>query len=344
MSETFVMGLMGPFEPGPFTEAMEAVAPNVSVVSIPYLESSELRASKGQNNGKDPSGLPVPELFDADLEALTRVHGVVALDLPENMDELAPNLRWWQGLGAGYDQIDTELLARMGVIQTNASGIASIPIAEFVMGRLLQVWKHLRQLDDAQDRRVWEELYGLQMEGRTLGIVGLGAIGRELAVRARAFGMTVLAARGLAKPGDSDPDVDELFPASALDDMLPLCDAVVLALPAGPEVEDLMDARRLALMPQGSVLVNVARGMHVVEADLIAALESGHLGAAVLDVTRQEPLPPDDPLWSAPNIYISPHSAISLDRYEATLIRLAADNLGRLLRDEPLRNVVNDPR
>ena len=88
-------------------------------------------------------------------------------------------------------------------------------------------------------------------------------------------------------------------------------------------------------------MVNVARGMHVVEPDLIAALESGHLAAAVLDVVRQEPLPEADPLWSAPNLYLSPHSAISLDRYEATLLELVADNLERLLGGEPLRNVVS---
>ncbi len=268
----------------------------------------------------------------------------MSLDLPEAMAELAPNLRWFQGVGAGHEHIDGALLARMGVVQTNATGIAAVPIAEFVMARLLQVWKHLRELDSAQHRRVWEERYGLQMDGRTIGVVGLGAIGRAVAVRARAFGMRVIATRGSAQPGDTDPDVDELHPASDLDAVLPRCDAVVLALPATPEVEDLMDARRIALMPQGSVLVNVARGMHVVEADLRDALGSGHLGAAVLDVTRQEPLPEDDPLWSAPNLYLSPHSAVSLDRYEETLLALVADNLRRLLADEPLRNVVNDPR
>lgn len=342
MSEPFVLAVMGPLMPEGLEPRLRQVDPNLEVVHVPYFESNELRTSKGLNAGKDPQGLPTPELSDVERANLARAHGVVSLDLPDGIAELAPNLRWFQGIGAGFDHIDRQALAALGVVQTNASGIAAVPIAEFVVARLLQVWKHLRSLDAGQDERAWVEQYGLQMEGRTLGIVGLGAIGRALATRARAFGMTVLATRGSARDGDTDPDVDELWPASSLDEVLPRCDAVVLCLPASPEVQDLMDERRIGLMAPGSVLVNVARGMHVVEGDLIAALESGHLAAAVLDVTRQEPLPEADPLWSAPNLYLSPHSAISLDRYEVTLFDLVADNLGRLLGGEPLRNVVSE--
>ena len=341
MSEPFVLAVMGPLMPEDLASHLHPVDPNVEVVHVPYFESNELRTSKGLNAGRDPLGLEVPELSDEDRSNLDRADGMVSLDLPAAISELAPKLRWFQGVGAGFDHIDRDALAAMGVTQTNASGIAAVPIAEFVVARLLQVWKHLRSLDAGQEERAWVEQYGMQMEGRTLCIVGLGAIGRALAVRARAFGMTVLATRGSAQPGDADPDVDELWPASSLDDILPRCDAMVLCLPAAPEVQDLMDARRIALMPEGSILVNVARGMHVVESDLLAALESGHLGAAVLDVTRQEPLPPEDPLWSAPNLYLSPHSAVSLDRYEATLFDLVADNLGRLLGGDDLRNVVS---
>lgn len=340
MSEPFVLAVLGPLLPEGLEARLQEVAP-VEIVHVPYFESNELRTSKGLNGGRDPLGLDVPELSAEDRANMARAHGMVSLDLPDGIADLAPNLRWFQGVGAGFDHIDRAALAAMGVTQSNASGIAAVPIAEFVVARLLQVWKHLRSLDAGQEERAWVEQYGMQMEGRTLGIVGLGAIGRALAVRARAFGMTVLATRGSARPGDTDPDVDELWPASSLDEVLPRCDAVVLCLPASPEVQDLMDERRISLMPEGSILVNVARGMHVVEPDLLAALQSGHLGAAVLDVTRQEPLPPEDPLWSAPNLYLSPHSAVSLDRYEATLFDLVADNLGRLLAGDDLHNVVS---
>jgi phosphoglycerate dehydrogenase-like enzyme len=343
-AKPFVMALMGPLSNPEMIETLEGVDSAVEVVTIDYFESSELRTAKGLQGGRDDTGLERPELSIEALDALARANGVLSMDLPENMDELAPHLQWWQGISAGYEHIDGDVLERMGVVQTHASGIAAIPIAEFVIGRLLQVWKGLRQHDARQTERIWELSYGRQVEGLTIGIIGLGAIGREVATRAKAFGLHVLATRGSAQAGDSDPAVDELFPASMIDDVLPRCDAVVLTLPALPEVEDLMDARRLALLPKGSILVNVARGMHVVEPALVAALESGHLGAAVLDVTRQEPLPADDPLWGAPNLYLSPHSSVSLDRYEATLARLAADNLARFLRNEPMVNLVNDPR
>jgi phosphoglycerate dehydrogenase-like enzyme len=340
MAEPFVLALMGPLQSPDLLDQLRGVGPAVEIVTMPYFESTELRTSKGLNGGRDPEGLPTPALSTEDRENLARAHGIVSMDMPAGLDELAPNLRWWQGIGAGFEHIDVGLLAEMGVIQTNASGIAAVPIAEFVLARLLQVWKQLRTLDERQQAREWEMLYGAQLEGRTLGVIGLGAIGREVAKRARAFGMTVLATRASAAPGDTDPDVDELHPAGALDEVLPRCDAVVLALPAHPDVEDLIDARRLALLPDAAILVNVARGMHVVEPALTEALKSGRLGAAVLDVTRQEPLPADDPLWDAPNLYLSPHSAVSLDRYEQTLVALVADNLRRIVAGEPLRNVV----
>lgn len=336
---------MFPLTPNPdLARRFEAISDRVEVVWAPYFESSELRTSRGHNQGKDPLGLDRPVLDDSAMASLGRAQAVVGMDLPDDIAALAPNLRLWQGIGAGYDHIDGEALAAMGAVQCNASGIASIPIAEFVIGRLLQVWKHLRELDASQERHEWEIRYGRQLAGCTIGIVGLGAIGREIARRARAFDMTVLASRGSAKPGDVDPDVDELFPAADADEMLARSDAVVLALPATPESEGFIDARRLALLPEGAVLVNVARGMHVVEPDLIDALESGHLGAAVLDVTRNEPLPSDDSLWDAPNLYLSPHSSVSLDRYEATVVELAAANIGAFIDARPMQNVVNDPR
>lgn len=344
-SEPFVVAAMFPLEERPtFSAPLEGVDPRVEVVWTPYFESAELRSSKGLNQGVDPDGLAAPPISDDMRATWARADALIAMDLPADAAELFPNLKWFQGIGAGHDHIDVKALAAMGVVQTNASGIASVPIAEFVMARLLQIWKHLRELDEQQAGQRWDECYGNQLSGNTIGVVGLGAIGREVARRARAFGMTVLATRGSAKPGDTDPDTDELFPAAELDTMLERCDAVVIAVPARPETEDLFDADRFARMRPGSVLCNVGRGMHVVEPALIDALESGHLRAAVLDVARREPLPQDDPLWHAPNLYLSPHSSVSLDRYEDNVIALAADNLGRLLRGEAMRNVVNDPR
>ena len=136
------------------------------------------------------------------------------------------------------------------------------------------------------------------------------------------------------------PVAEEVVGPGQLRDLLPRSDAVVVCAPATPETRDLFGAREFAAMKRGAVFCNVARGSLVDEDALVDALHSGHLGAAVLDVTRQEPLPADSPLWDAPNLHLSPHSAASLDRYAENLFELFADNLDRYLRGEPLRNVV----
>jgi phosphoglycerate dehydrogenase-like enzyme len=153
--------------------------------------------------------------------------------------------------------------------------------------------------------------------------------------------MTVIGTRRSYRPGHDHPDVDELRGTADLHDVLARCDAVVVSAPGTPETENLFDKDAFAAMKPGAVFCNVGRGSLVDEAALIDALESGHLGAAILDVTRHEPLPADDPLWDAPNIWISPHSSASQDRYTEKLLALFAHNLGRFTRGEPLRNVVD---
>ncbi|HEY8525280.1 MAG TPA: D-2-hydroxyacid dehydrogenase [Acidimicrobiales bacterium] len=317
---------------------LEAVAPGVEVHAVPYRESAALRNARatGRTTAEDRATAPV--LSDADWAVLERTTAVLALDLPEGLVERATALRWVQLIGAGADHLDLAALAGRGVVVTNASGVTAAPIAEFVLGRLLQVWKHLREVDGLQRARRWEPRFGRRVAGLTLGVVGLGAIGRATARRARAFDMQVLATRRRAGPGDTDPDVDELLPAAALDEMLGRCDAVVIAAPATAETKGLFDAGRIARMKPGAVLCNVARGSLVDQAAVVAALESGHLGAAVLDVTDPEPAPPDSPLWTAANCYLSAHTAVSLEGYDEAVLDLMAANLARFLRGEPLAN------
>ncbi len=341
MSEPLVVALMFPPDPDPaVADALAAIDPRIEVVWAPYIESADLRSAKGRNDGRDPGGFDRPDLDGAARAALHRADAVVGIDLPAELIELAPDLRWVQAVTAGSDHLDLAALGAAGITVTHAGGIAAASISEFVFARILQHAKHLRTLESQQNDHVWEVRFGTEIAGRSIGIVGLGSIGRAIARRARAFEMTVLACRASARPGDTDPDVDELFPPEGLDEMIGTVDHLVLALPATPDSVGLIDARRLALMRPGSMLVNIARGVHVVEADLIAALESGHLGAAALDVTHTEPLPPEDPLWDAPNLYLSPHTSASLDRYQEQVIALAGDNARRLLDGQPLRNVV----
>ena len=332
------LAVLAPLEPiDELVDAARAVAreagADVEVVVTPYVEPLELRSARGRAGGANP-GLSTPEIDDATLATWADVEVVVALDVPDELERVLPRLAWIQSISAGWDSLDVGAFAERGVRLTTASGIGANAIAEFAIARLLQDVKLLGRLERQQRERTWEQAFGGELTGRTLGVIGLGAIGRQVARRARAFEMEVLATRASARPGDTDPDVDELLPADRLDDVLARCDAVVSALPSNPATADLFDAGRFAAMPAGSWFCNVGRGAHVVEADLIAALESGHLRGAAVDVTRVEPLPADDPLWSAPNLAISPHCSVSLDRYVTNLAALTATNLERYLRPD----------
>jgi phosphoglycerate dehydrogenase-like enzyme len=308
---------------------LRAAFPEVEIVAQPFL-------------GRFGHHLPgaSDELTDVQRAVWARAEATLALDLPADIGTLAPGLRWVQAIGAGIDHLDGARLPDDCVV-TNAAGVAAAPIAEFAFGRLLAVWKRFDEIDEQQRAHEWKPKFGTLVEGQTLGIIGLGAIGTAVAVRARAFGMTTIGTRRSYRPGQDHPAVDELRGTGDLHDVLARCDAVVVSAPGTPETENLFDKDAFAAMKPGALFCNVGRGSLVDEAALIDSLESGHLGGAVLDVTREEPLPADDPLWDAPNIWISPHCSAAQDRYTEKLLALFADNLGRFTRGEPLQNVVD---
>lgn len=312
-------------------DLVRAAAPGMEVIAQPYV-------GKFGHHVRDAASLD--RLTDARRAVWAKAEIAITLDLPKPIAELAPNLRWVQAIGAGVDHLQSMGLAQ-SVTVTNAVGVAAVPIAEFVIGRLLAVWKRFAELDELQRHHEWRPTFGRRFDASTVGLVGLGAIGGAVAVRARALGAHTLGIRRSFQPGDTSPLCDELFGTPALHDVLARCDAVVVSAPATPETENLFDAAAFAAMKPGAVFCNVARGSLVDEAALVDALERDHLGAAILDVARTEPLPPDDPLWDAPNIYISPHASASQDRYLETLFDLFVDNVGRYTRDEKLRNVVD---
>jgi phosphoglycerate dehydrogenase-like enzyme len=330
-----------PDPPPRLVDRLRAVSPDVEVVVAPYVEDHVVRAARSQGSAEELRAR-APALTDTQREAFGRAEALLALDLPVGLGTVAPALRWVQAIGAGTDHFRG---AQLGpdVLVTNAAGVAAVPIAEFVVGQLLAIWKRFDELAEHQRRHVWEPAYGRQVSGLTLGLVGLGAIGTAVAERARALGMHVLAVRRRPGADDRPPVVDEVVGPERLHDVLPRVDAVVVCAPATPETQDLFDAAAFAAMRPGAVFCNVARGSLVDEAALLEALRSGHLGAAVVDVTRQEPLPADSPLWDAPNLRLSPHSSASLDHYVESVFELFADNLGRYLRREPLRNMVAQP-
>jgi phosphoglycerate dehydrogenase-like enzyme len=327
-----------PDPPSRLVDGLRAVSPDLEVVVAPYVEQHGTRAGRSQGS-IDELRARAPALTDEQRAAFGRAEVLLALDLPVGLGTLAPGLRWVQAIGAGTDHFHGAELGA-DVVVTNAAGVAAVPIAEFVVGQLLAVWKRFDELADQQRRRVWRPAYGRHVAGLTLGVVGLGAIGTAVAERARALGMRILAVRRRPRADDLPPVVDEVAGPDRLHDVLARVDAVVVCAPATPDTNDLFDAAAFATMRPGAVFCNVARGSLVDETALLNALRSGHLGAAVLDVTREEPLPADSPLWDAPNLRLSPHSSASLDHYVESVFELFADNLGRYVRGEPLRNVV----
>jgi len=327
-----------PDPPAHLVDELRAVSPELELRVTPYVEEHGVRAARSRAS-LDELRARAPALTEAQRDAFGRAEVLLALDLPVGLSELAPALRWVQAIGAGTDHFRGAEL-EPGVVVTNAAGVAAAPIAEFVLGQLLAFWKRFDELADQQRRHVWEPAYGRLVSGLALGLVGLGAIGTAVAERARALGMRVLAVRRRPDAGDRSYVVDEVVGPERLHDVLSRVDAVVVCAPATPDTHDLFDAHAFAAMRPGAVFCNVARGSLVDEAALLDALRSGHLGAAVLDVTREEPLPADSPLWDAPNLRLSPHSSASLDQYVESVFELFADNLGRYLRHEPLRNVV----
>ncbi len=328
-----------PFPPDDSVERrLREIDPSARVVFTPYQESMEVRAEKGKTGGRLEVELAVPEI-SAEVRAVwAEADVLVTIDTPDDHASLLPNLRWVQAASAGLDHLDADGLVGRGVTVTSGAGLAANSIAEFAFARFLQVWKHLRAFDEQQRAREWIQQYGSELTGRTLLIVGHGAIGRAVARKAKAFDMYVIAVRRSAKPGDAEDFVDELRPASELAELLPRADAILSCLPASEATVGLYNASTFAAMKPGVLFQNVGRGPHVVEEDLIVALESGQVGAALLDVTRLEPVPEDSPLWDAPNMYLSPHSAVSVERYPENTWNLLVENFGRWRAGESLSN------
>jgi len=273
--------------------------------------------------------------------ALADAEVLIALHVPRDLMQLAPKLRWVQGVGAGVEQFAAAGVPRDRVAMTNASGLSAGSMAEFVIGRLLQVWKRFREIEEHQRASRYEQTYGRTFRGSTVGIVGLGHIGCEVAKRAAALGARVIGNKRSAPSEEEARLVDRVFGPNDLHELLSECDAVVVAAPATPQTHHLIDASALAAMRPGATLVNVARGSLVDESALLDALHSGHLGAAALDVFDAEPLPPDSPLWKAPNVYASAHSSVSVDRYMDDVFDLFEENLRRYVAGDPLRNAVD---
>ncbi|MBD2844923.1 D-2-hydroxyacid dehydrogenase [Paenibacillus sp. IB182496] len=250
-------------------------------------------------------------------------------------------LRWVQGWSAGVDYMPLEALQRRGVLLTTGSGVHPNPMSETAFALMLAMTRgvHLA-VRNQQDRR-WDKPRGLgELHGATIGIVGAGTIGREIARLARAFGMRVL---GLRRSGVADEHYDRMYAPEGLDELLGSCDYVVNVLPATPRTRGLFDEGRFAAMKRGAIFVNIGRGATVKTESLLAALRSGALGGAGLDVFEREPLPEDHPLWTMPQVVITPHLGGETASYNDRIVALFMDNLALYLegRGASMANLVD---
>ena len=276
-----------------------------------------------------------------------------SFSVPVNWRELAPNLRWLQYPGAGVDGLRSSGLldAQSGVVVTSAAGIHATTISEYVFGSMLMFNWNWPQMVRLQDGHVWARsagwynLGGRELAGQTLGVVGLGSIGRRIAQVGRAFGMRVLGMRrSFTGENASDPDVDQSYPPSALRKLLGQSDYVVLSVPLTPETEHMIGEAELRSMKPNAYLVNIARGRVIDEQALIRALREGWIAGAGLDVAEVEPLPANSPLYTMPNVILTPHIAGVSVHYESRLAHLFAENLRRYRAGEPLLNCFDPAR
>jgi phosphoglycerate dehydrogenase-like enzyme len=275
-----------------------------------------------------------------DAAVWARAEGALAWRIPREAFGRAPRLRWVQALTAGVEGW-LERGLPPGVTLTCARGTHRVQMPENILGALFHVTKPFAAAERDQGARRWTRRVSEPLAGKTLGILGLGAIGQEVARKAAALELTVIGTRHDPAPVTH---VARVFPPEGTGEVLGAADFVLLLLPVTPATRDFMDARRLREMRRTAWLLNYGRGELVVDQDLVDAVKQGVIAGAVLDVFRTEPLPDDHPFWTTPGITVLPHFGGLHPTRDELVATLFVDNLRRFLDGEPLRHVVDATR
>jgi phosphoglycerate dehydrogenase-like enzyme len=311
------------------------------LVTTPFLLDTQRFADLERQHGIQmiiPSDRqPTPSLI-GDVEA---IYGPLTVDEYQS----AKNLKWVQASSAGVEWMwRVPGLQESNIVVTNMRGAHAATIAEHTFALLLFHTRGLRAFDARQRDHEWgrPELSLRSIKGLTMGIIGFGNIGRAIARRATGFEMRVLAVD--VEPVPAGEGVEEVWPIDRLNDLCRESDVLAIAAPITPNSRDMVGREQIRQMKRGSCILQMSRGAIVNEPAMVDALEEGHLSFAGLDVTATEPLPVGDPLWTAPNVAITPHtSAMSKLTFELTW-SILAENVGRFMRGEPLMNVVDKRR
>jgi len=267
--------------------------------------------------------------------------GAVPASVLDHLVARAPRLRWIHSASAGVDRVTTSAVRERGLTVTNARGVFSKPIAEYVVMMALAIARRLPQLLELQRERTWQPLRGRELSELTIGIVGYGDIGKEVARLLEPFGCRVIATRRHPDRGPGEGSRVEMYGLDQLNEVLRQSDIVVVAAPLTDETAGLIGAEQLGEMRETAWLINIARGRLIDELALRRALESGWIGGAVLDVFSEEPLSPESPLYRTPNLVITPHTSWASNRVAERTVDLFVENLKRDRAGQPLRNLVD---
>ncbi|HEY40586.1 MAG TPA: D-2-hydroxyacid dehydrogenase [Dehalococcoidia bacterium] len=307
-----------------------SVSPRVKVQDIWELARTDL---KGDSAARD-------ELDN--LLADTEV--VYCLRMPRDLITRAPKLKWVQVMSAGVDRFLDADFRKSPVILTNVSGMHATPIGEFVMEQMLMFAKNAAFCFDLKQKKQWQRYSTSVLRGKTVGIVGLGNIGREVARLSKAFGMRVVATRRSAPRIQRTRNVDLMLPRQELPRLLAESDYVVITLPYTRETHNLFGEKELKTMKPSAYLINIGRGGIVDEDVLVRALAEKWIAGAGLDVFATEPLPPESKLWDLPSLLFSPHVSGDMEDYFGQATDVFCKNLKRYLEGKRLFNVVNKQR
>ena len=292
--------------------------PTIAVCYLAAVDNSQIDERRGPKRITDALPdhpiLDMRDLTPSDLAPdlrgrLEDVEIAFILDMPDWLLDACPNLKWIHSLKTGHDHIPLAALKSRGIRLTNGAGTAATEIAEFVIARVLEHWKLFPQMAAQQASHLWRPAFGRALSDANIVLVGYGPINQEVARLLAAFSLNITAVRRSA--ATASPGAHRVVSFSEMDSSLGDADIVVAAVPSNDDTTAMFNAARFAAMKPGCFFINVGRGTAVVEQDLMATLANGHLGGAALDVTSEEPLPADNPLWDS-EVRISPHSSATL--------------------------------
>jgi phosphoglycerate dehydrogenase-like enzyme len=260
---------------------------------------------------------------------------------PKNVIARAPRLKWMQVTSAGVDRHQGTEIWQSKVILTGVSGIHATPISEFVLGLMLMFAKNTPMSFKMMQTREWQRYMSGTLRGKTVGIVGLGHIGGEVARLAKSFGMKVIATRRSAKTAGKAKNTDVLLPRNRLKELLAQSDYVVLTLPLTPETRHIIGEAEFKAMKPTAYIINIGRGSIIDQEALLHALDEKLIAGAGLDVTVPEPLPKESRLWDFDNVILSPHISGGMEDYMMRATELFCQNLKRYLEGKKLLNVID---